>query len=334
MPALSIAKWVLSSAIAHVSVSPPAIPDSRISRIRFWPRFCTPFSGCMPSHRTRALSTGLHTARRPMVCLHPRPDTHPHRDPGSASGDERRSQDHRVPRAPLLGPGVTWSKAAFNRASAGITPPSSLIRAHAPVLQPLPPFGFLMKEVFAGCCQPLLVIGPSRHYLCNPCAGARTLTPPCSSSAHAHFFPEDTGLTSRETRSAHETIPAMRLLQGAVISGLQSFDNLQAPALARPPDRTHRSMHSMLGGQAVYTTHRPSGYPTRDVVLLRARHGQLTRLDLHQLDCSLVGCSLPHTALQLVVHRRADRLTKPRDAAESIPRMTWRQIALSPPLQR
>jgi len=111
MPALSIERWVLSSTIAHVSVSPPAIPDSRISRIRFWPRFCTPFSGCGPSHRIRALSTGLHTARRPMVCLHPRPDTHPHRDPGSASGDEMRSQDHRVPRAPLLGPGVTWSKA-------------------------------------------------------------------------------------------------------------------------------------------------------------------------------------------------------------------------------
>jgi hypothetical protein len=241
MPALSIARWVLSSTIAHVSVSPPAIPDSRISRIRFWPRLCTPFTGYRPSHRTRALSAGLHTARRPRVCLHPRPDTDLHTNPGSAPGDEMRSQDHRVPRAPLPGPGVTWSRAAFNVASVGITPPSSLIRAHAPVLQPLPPFGLLMKEVFAGCCQPLLVIGPSRHYLCNPYAGAWTLTPPCSSSAHAHFFPEDTGLTSRETRSAHETIPAMRLLQGAAITRLQSFVNLQAPTLARPPGRTHRS---------------------------------------------------------------------------------------------
>jgi hypothetical protein len=89
----------------------------------------------------------------------------------------------------------------------------------------------------------------------------------------------------------------MRLLQGAAITGLQSFVNLQAPTLARPPGRTHRS-NSLLGGQAVYTTHRPAGYPNRDVVSLRARHGQLTRLDLHQLDCSLVGCSFPHRAPQ------------------------------------
>jgi hypothetical protein len=87
----------------------------------------------------------------------------------------------------------------------------------------------------------------------------------------------------------------MRLLQGAAITGLQSFVNLQAPTLARPPGRTHRS-NWLLGGQAVYTTHRPAGYPNRDVVSLRARHGQLTRLDLHQLDCSLVGCSFPHRA--------------------------------------
>ena len=29
---------------------------------------------------------------------------------------------------------------------------------------------------------------------------------------------------------------------GRVLSGLQSFDNLQAPTLARPPDRSHRSL--------------------------------------------------------------------------------------------
>jgi len=53
---------------------------------------------------------------------------------------------------------------------------------------------------------------------------------------------------------------------------------------------------TMPGGQAVYTTHRPGSYPTRNVVSLRVRHGQLTRLDSHQLDCSLVGCSFPHRA--------------------------------------
>jgi len=48
---------------------------------------------------------------------------------------------------------------------------------------------------------------------------------------------------------------------------------------------------SLQGGQAVYTTHSSVGYLPRDVASLRVRHEQLTRLDFHQLDCSLVGCS-------------------------------------------
>jgi hypothetical protein len=34
-------------------------------------------------------------------------------------------------------------------------------------------------------------------------------------------------------------------------------------------------------------------YPFQDMASVRVRHGQLTRLDLHQLDCGLVGRS-PH----------------------------------------
>ena len=50
---------------------------------------------------------------------------------------------------------------------------------------------------------------------------------------------------------------------------------------------------------------RPGGYPFRDVASLRVRLGQLTRLDLHQLDCSLVGCSLPHPAPRQTASLRA-----------------------------
>ena len=42
-----------------------------------------------------------------------------------------------------------------------------------------------------------------------------------------------------------------------------------------------------------------------DVASLRVRLGQLTRLDLHQLDCSLVGCSLPHPAPRQTASLRA-----------------------------
>ena len=55
----------------------------------------------------------------------------------------------------------------------------------------------LARRVFAGCRQSLLRDGPSRHYLRDPCVGARTLTPPRSSAARVRFFTEDTGLTPR-----------------------------------------------------------------------------------------------------------------------------------------
>ena len=154
---------------------------------------------------------------------------------------------------------------------------------------------FLVRRVFAGCHQSLLGDGPSRHYLCNPCVGAWTHTPPCPPGAYTHFFPESNGLTPQETRSAHDTIPAMRLPQGAGFRGCShsfTFRLLHSLGLQVAPT----AKHNARGGQAVYTTHRPDGYPFRDVVSLRVRHGQLTRRDLHPLDCSLVGCSFLHPA--------------------------------------
>src|SRR5271157_6002496 len=44
------------------------------------------------------------------------------------------------------------------------------------------------------------------------------------------------------------------------------------------------------GRRAVFTTHLPAGHPVRAVASLRVRSAQLTRLDSHQLGCSLVGC--------------------------------------------
>ncbi len=77
------------------------------------------------------------------------------------------------------------------------------------------PRDVLVHRVFAGCHQSLLGDGPSRYYLCNPCIGAWTHTPPRSSDAFTHFFSENTGLTLRETSSARERIPVMQLQQGA-----------------------------------------------------------------------------------------------------------------------
>ena len=162
----------------------------------------------------------------------------------------------------------------------------------------------LVRRVLAGCRQSLLGDGPSRHYLCNPCVGAWTHTPPRLSSALAHSLPREHRPHATEDAFGTRNCPCNATSTGSRISGLQSFVYLQAPTLARPPDCIHRSIF-VLGGRAVYTTHRPGGYPFRDVASLRVRLGQLTRLDLHRLDCSLVGCSLPHPAPRQTASLRA-----------------------------
>ena len=53
-----------------------------------------------------------------------------------------------------------------------------------------------------------------------------------------------------------------------------------------------------LSSQALYTTRYLIRYRYQAVASLRDRHRQLSRLDFHQLDCSLVGCSFPHTAFR------------------------------------
>ena len=126
----------------------------------------------------------------------------------------------------------------------------------------------LVRSVFAGCCEPLLVAGPSRHYLCHLCGGARTPTTSCPPAALAHFFAGDGGLTPGDTRSAHETIPARRLPQGGTFRGcshsitfglLHSLDPQIAPTTVQRP-----------GGRAVYATLSLGSYLTQDVVSLRA----------------------------------------------------------------
>ena len=87
--------------------------------------------------------------------------------------------------------------------SAGITPPSSLIRAHTPVLNPPTASGFnLVRWVFAGYRQSLLRVGPSRRYLCESFPGCLAPYPGCSCGALARSFPQDIGLPDVMTRSA------------------------------------------------------------------------------------------------------------------------------------
>jgi hypothetical protein len=82
-----------------------------------------------PSHRVRSFSADPHTPLPVMVCFQGRSIVHR----PDMSG---YSWSCHVPRAPLHDQGVTSLVVVSWTTSAGVTPPSSLLRAHAPVLNP------------------------------------------------------------------------------------------------------------------------------------------------------------------------------------------------------
>src|SRR5881628_3509917 len=53
---LSVMQRGPSSTVVHGYASPPTIPDGRLSRVRFWPRLCTPFFRDSPSYPRGGLS--------------------------------------------------------------------------------------------------------------------------------------------------------------------------------------------------------------------------------------------------------------------------------------
>jgi len=88
-----------------------------------------------------------------------------------------------VPRVPLPDVSGTSIRETCPVSSEDITPRSLLLRTHAsiPCSSPLLRLFGLVREVFAGCYQPLLLTGFSRRYLCEsflgclvPCPGGPT----------------------------------------------------------------------------------------------------------------------------------------------------------------
>ena len=132
--------------------------------------------------------------------------------------------------------GATRTRAVSSTASESVTPPSSLIPAHAPHQTPLVAFGLSpIQRVLAGCCEPLLGDGGSRRYLRSLCVGAWTSTPPRLTGALARFFPVSVGLTSVLTRSARDTLPAMQLPQGGSFRGCSHSIKFRLPRSLGPP---------------------------------------------------------------------------------------------------
>jgi len=181
--------------------------------------------------------------------------------------------------------------------SEGVTPLSSLLRAHAPDHRPLPasvvprsgslcrlsrvpagpwPFPTLSLPSVCGCSDPY------------PAVFVRCACPFLLRRQRPHV----TGNTFGTRKN-----PCKATSTGSGISGLQSFADLRAPTLARPPGRSHRSPETGRPGRVHHAS--PEGLPTSGCGIATCLHGHLTRLDFHQLDGSLVGCSSLHAAQAL-----------------------------------
>ena len=114
--------------------------------------------------------------------------------------------------------------------------------AHAPDHNPLAASGCpLGRQVFAGCCEPLLEDGPSRHYLRESFPRCLDPYPSGSPSAYTRFFPGDIGLRPVGTSSASHNIRTATSVR-ETISGLQSFLYVQASGFARHPGRSYRNV--------------------------------------------------------------------------------------------
>jgi len=200
--ALSIARWVPRSPIAHVSASPPLIPDGRISRVRLAASDVLVLSRhSLPMRAEAYAHTRLHPARTWFtVPLAIGSVDHFHR---AQSLVWCHPHGQHCTESPFASLGSYPAEGRVPTTSASITRPSSRLRAHAPDLPPLLSYArWLGTRVCAGCRVPLLGEGLSRCSLLTLCGGAWTRTPPRLFGALARFFPKSFGLTFRARGSA------------------------------------------------------------------------------------------------------------------------------------
>lgn len=91
----------------------------------------------------------------------------------------------------------------------------------------------LIRNVFAGCCQPLLRKGSSQRYLCRPSLRAGTPTPAAPKVLYSRFFPWDIGLPRANNGSALGFSPSLLLRMasdfGAAVIPLRSGPQVCSP---------------------------------------------------------------------------------------------------------
>ena len=276
----------------HVSQCLPAIPDGRISRIRFWPwlgLICR--NAGLPVFQP-GLNVGPYTPA-PANSLPPCSLPRPHQSPSSVPGSgpvRAKPPSAQSPFAPdVSGGGLPPPGEALPslRRSYGLMRQSQILRL--PLLS-------LVEPVFAGSCQSLLDVGPSRYYLCNHSMVACAHTPGKVRGASVHFFPRTYSLSFGDPKSAFPKSPRRNFYGEETISGRQQFFYIQASIFAWPSG----CAYPLRGSRAVFTTPILVRYLAKLWYSYASAHGQLMRLDFHQLDCSLIGCSVSLSPCLLV----------------------------------
>jgi len=202
-----------------------------------------------------------------------------------------------VPRAPSRARGVPSHTVAALSTSTGVTPPSSLLRAHAPVLLPPTAYGHsLGQRVFAGRCQPRLAIAPSRRYSANLSRRVWTSTP-AALMVHLPVSSHQTSASpalgpGRRLATPTQQLQCGRVFEAAVIRLCSD------PQVCSPPRSLLPRHLSVPGSRGFYVPAYLSSLPPRAGNMLAVRFGQLTAEGLAPSKIrSLVGCS-PNVRVQ------------------------------------
>ena len=161
-------------------------------------------------------------------------------------------------------------------------------------------------------------------------------TPRSPSDAFTRFFSEGVGLPHGGRGSALRTFPATASA-GRAISGLQSFSNVRAPVLARPPDCSHR----IHGPSIVRSTRALDGM--RSLAWRQLWHAPSCRFSMNgqpgRLHHAVLGwLPAPSSGIATCLNRAIDmtglspvgsqpcRLLRPRPPAGRRPRTGGRQL--------
>ena len=191
--------------------------------------------------------------------------------------------DRQVPRAPLPFRGATSPGVASSATSKGVTPSSSLVRAHAPDQYPPTDSGLgLFRWVLAGCYQPLLGVGPSRHYLCESFPWCLDPYPGGFCGALTRFFPQSIGLPRETTGRLTASLRCATSKRACFRGCSHSFTFRPQVLLATQVAPT--AVVSPRGSRGVDTRAEHMSLPSCASGLLVVRTGQLTTEDFHLLD--------------------------------------------------